>query len=176
MSPAVPAGASHCSALRDLSRRKHMSQTLPPAQSDDDDEGRERHARLARGHCLCGAVRFAIRLPSKWVVHCHCRRCQRAHGAAFVTWVGVDESAAQVDDAQQALAWHVAAEGGHRGFCARCGSPMFFRSARYPGELHLARALFDDPLDRAPESHAFYDSHVDWVTIAEPLPAEPDPP
>ena len=40
----------------------------------------------ASGKCLCGAVRFRMRFPSKWVAHCHCTMCRRAHGAAFVTF------------------------------------------------------------------------------------------
>jgi hypothetical protein len=40
------------------------------------------------GGCLCGAVRYSIALPPQWVAHCHCSMCRRAHGAAFVTWVG----------------------------------------------------------------------------------------
>ena len=53
---------------------------------------------------------------------------------------------------------------------------MFFRSERYPGETHVARALITEPLDLVPQSHAFYDSHVPWVTIAEHLPVDIDPP
>ncbi|MGE5337814.1 MAG: GFA family protein, partial [Gemmatimonadota bacterium] len=57
----------------------------------------------AVGSCLCGAVGFEFELPPKWVAHCHCTQCQRAHGAAFVTWVGVDEALWRVDDSQHAL-------------------------------------------------------------------------
>jgi hypothetical protein len=130
-------------------------------------------APSAGGSCLCGAVRFVAALPSKWVAHCHCTRCQRAHGAAFVTWAGFEVSAVEVQDDASALRWFVSAEGAERGFCSHCGSPMFFRSGRWPGELHIARALFTDPLDRAPQAHAFHDSHVDWVTLADSLPREP---
>ena len=126
----------------------------------------------ARGSCLCGAVRFDAALPSLWVAHCHCTRCQRAHGAAFVTWAGFEATAVTLHDTLQALRWFIAAEGGERGFCSRCGSPMFFRSARWPGELHVARALFTDPIDRAPQAHAFHDTHVAWVTLGDTLPRE----
>lgn len=126
----------------------------------------------ARGSCLCGAVRFDAALPSRWVAHCHCTRCQRAHGAAFVTWAGFEATAVTLHDTLQALRWFIAAEGGERGFCSRCGSPMFFRSARWPGELHVARALFTDPIDRAPQAHAFHDTHVAWVTLGDTLPRE----
>ena len=30
--------------------------------------------------------------------------------------------------------------------------------------------VFDDPIDRAPQAHAFYDTPVDWVAIDEKLP------
>lgn len=40
---------------------------------------------VARGSCLCGAVRFRASLPCKWVAHCHCTCCRRAHGAPLVT-------------------------------------------------------------------------------------------
>jgi hypothetical protein len=127
----------------------------------------------AGGGCLCGAVRFVARLPSKWVAHCHCTRCQRAHGAAFVTWAGFEAAAVDIHDDAALLRWYVAPEGGSRGFCSRCGSPMFFRSERWPDELHVARALFTDPLDRAPQGHAFADTQVDWVTLADSLPRQP---
>lgn len=128
----------------------------------------------ARGSCLCGAVRFTAKLPSRWVAHCHCSRCRRAHGAAFVTWVGLDEGDLTIDDGQGALRWHRSDLGGSGGFCGACGSPMFFRGARWPGEIHVARALFTDPLDREPQLHAYYDTHVSWVTLADQLPTRPD--
>lgn len=127
------------------------------------------------GSCLCGAVRFSVTLPSKWVAHCHCTRCRRAHGAAFVTWVGVDATAAEIQDPQEVLRWHLAQEGGNRGFCGRCGSPMFFRSERWPAELHIARALFLAPIDREPQAHAYYDTHVEWIALADNLPKLVDP-
>ena len=35
---------------------------------------------VARGACLCGAVRFSATLPSKWVAHGHGSFCRRADG------------------------------------------------------------------------------------------------
>lgn len=129
----------------------------------------------ASGTCLCGAVSFSAALPTKWVAHCHCTRCRRAHGAAFVTWVGVAADQAVIDDACGTLRWFGHPPGGERGFCSRCGSPMFFRSGRWPGELHIARALFAMPVDREPQAHAYHDTHVPWVHLADDLPTMPDP-
>ena len=127
------------------------------------------------GGCLCGAVRFAARMPALWVAHCYCSRCRRAHGAAFVTWVGCPAEQVDTHDPQGALRWYRVETGAERGFCGRCGSPMFFRSPRYPGELHLARALFDRELQQRPDSNAYIGNHVDWAPVAHNLPNDPEP-
>ena len=120
----------------------------------------------ASGHCLCGDLRFEAALPSRWVAHCHCTMCQRASGAAFVTWVGLDESHCRIDDPNGVLRWYQSSDLAERGFCAHCGSSLFFRSGRWPGELHVALACFDGPVDRAPQAHVFWDTHVVWVRLA----------
>ena len=130
----------------------------------------------SRGSCLCGDVAFTAALPSKWVAHCHCSRCRRAHGAGFVTWVGFPTDAVTVEDTRSQLRWFVADGGGSRGFCGRCGSPMFFKSDRWPGELHIARALFLDPVDRAPQAHVFYETQVDWAPVDDALPKKSSTP
>jgi hypothetical protein len=121
----------------------------------------------ASGRCLCGDVRFTAQLPSKWVAHCHCTLCQRSSGAAFVTWVGLAEDRCRIDDPRSRLAWFASSERGERGFCRRCGTTMFFRSPRWAGELHVTLANFDGPVDRAPQAHVFWDTHVDWVQLAD---------
>ncbi len=47
---------------------------------------------------------------------------------------------------------------------------MFFQSTRWPGEMHIARALLTDPLDRLPSAHVFYESHVSWLEVSDGLP------
>ena len=116
----------------------------------------------AAGGCLCGDVRFTATLPSKWVAHCHCSLCRRSAGAAFVTWVGLHESGCRIEDPHARLAWYASSPRGERGHCRRCGSTLFFRSPRWPGELHVTLAAFEDPVDKAPQAHVFWDTHVDW--------------
>lgn len=125
-----------------------------------------------QGSCLCGAVRFHAPAPSLWCAHCHCTMCQRAHGAAFVTWVGLPADRAVIEGG--ALAWYASSPGAERGFCSRCGSSLFFRSTRWPGELHVTRANFTGPVDRAPSAHVFHATHVDWFTATDALPRQPD--
>jgi hypothetical protein len=120
------------------------------------------------GACLCGDLRFTATLPSKWVAHCHCTMCQRAHGAPVVTWVGFVDTRVAIDDPRSRLQWYDSTPGvAQRGFCSRCGSTLFFRSGRWPGELHVVRSNFDGPVDRAPQVHVNWDTHVDWLAYGD---------
>jgi len=126
------------------------------------------------GACLCGAVSFSLALPTRWVAHCHCTMCQRAHGAAFVTWAGFDAEALQLaDGAEPLLQWYRSSPEAERGFCKQCGSSLFFRSSKWPGEVHVARANLDGALDRTPQAHVFYDAHVPWFEVNDGLPRKP---
>lgn len=122
-------------------------------------------ANHAHASCLCGAVRIHAELPSLWLAHCHCSMCRRAHGAAFVTWVGFPAERCRIDDPDRALRWFASSVEAERGFCGRCGSSLAFRSSRWPGELHLSVGNFDTPLDRTPQAHVFWDAHVAWAAV-----------
>lgn len=122
------------------------------------------------GSCLCGSVRYSAALPSKWVAHCHCSYCRRAHGAAFVTWAGFPLEQFAFDDGSQTPTWYASSPGAERAFCPRCGSPMLFRSVRWPGEIHVARALVSGPLDKEPSAHVFWENHVPWLSLDDELP------
>lgn len=128
-----------------------------------------------RGGCLCGAVTFSLAWPSKWVAHCHCSMCRRAHGAAFVTWVGIESGQFTLDDPEGLVRWYTSSPGAERGFCSRCGSSMLFRSERWPGEMHVVVANLDEGADRAPMAHVFWDTHVDWADVdpGDGLPRKP---
>jgi hypothetical protein len=122
------------------------------------------------GSCLCGAVRFSVRLPTKWVAHCHCSYCRRAHGAAFVTWAGYETTQFELDPQSQSPRWYASSPEARRASCPTCGTPMFFESTRWPTEIHVARALLPDTMDKEPVAHVFYESHVAWVSVDDALP------
>lgn len=120
------------------------------------------------GGCFCGDLRFTATLPSQWVAHCHCSMCQRAHGAPVVTWVGLREDRARIDDPHGRLRWFDSTPGiAQRGFCERCGTTLLFRSSRWPGELHVVRTAFDGPVDREPQVHVNWATHAPWLLIGE---------
>jgi len=124
---------------------------------------------MIQGSCLCGSVNFQVDSEAKWVAHCHCTMCQRAHGAPFVTWVGVDDNKFKVIDDSNKLHWHESSQGAKRGFCSECGSTLFFYSNRWSGEMHITRANITSDFHPKPSLHAFYNTHVDWLQIDDDL-------
>lgn len=93
--------------------------------------------------------------------------CRHAHGAGYVTWLGMQAERCAVTDDDAQLRWYASSAQAERGFCGRCGSPLFFRSSRWPGELHVAFAQVHDPVDRSPQAHVFWDNHVSWAEPAD---------
>lgn len=122
------------------------------------------------GGCFCGAVRFEIELPTKWCAHCHCTMCRAAHGAAFVTWVGLEEGQFRITAGEDDLVDYASSETGRRSFCRRCGTTMLFRADRWPGEVHITRASIEGGIDREPSGHAYADRAVDWAHLGDDLP------
>jgi hypothetical protein len=122
------------------------------------------------GACLCGKLRFKAPLPTLWVAHCHCTLCQKNAGAAFVTWAGFNEYDVQIDDSNKTLTWFSATENAYRGFCKECGSTIFFKSTRWPGELHITVVNIHEKLDRTPQMHVYWDSHQPWIELSDALP------
>jgi hypothetical protein len=122
-----------------------------------------------RGECLCGAVKFEVTPPTKWCANCHCSMCRRAHGAAFVTWVGVPEPQFRITAGPDQLVRYPSSETAHRTFCRRCGSTMFFESTKWPGEVHITRANFIGDIDHPVQAHAFWDDRCDWWHVDDRL-------
>jgi hypothetical protein len=46
---------------------------------------------------------------------------------------------------------------------------MFFEGDRWPGEMHIALAAMDGPIDRSPAAHVFFDRHVEWIMLGDDL-------
>jgi len=89
--------------------------------------------------------------------------CRKAHGAGYVTWVGFEADQVRIICHEDILTWFDSSLGAQRGFCGKCGSSLFFRSERWAGELHIALACMDEPIDRQPQANVFFDEHVDWM-------------
>jgi len=117
------------------------------------------------GGCLCGAVRYRFPLPPLWVAHCHCTVCRRAQGAGFVTWIGTDGERFELLGSAAALRTYQSSPAATRSFCGRCGTPLFFESSNWPGELHITLGSVDAGIAARlqPQGHVHWATHVPWI-------------
>ncbi|HEY1427330.1 MAG TPA: GFA family protein [Caulobacteraceae bacterium] len=79
---------------------------------------------MIRGSCLCGAVTWEADALAGPIGHCHCRTCQKAHGAAFATTARAMRAAFRWTRGDEARRSFESSPGKLRWFCSRCGSQL----------------------------------------------------
>lgn len=102
---------------------------------------------------------------------CHCVQCRKASGAEFATNASVPRETFRIVEGEPLLGAWESSPGCARVFCARCGSPLFKRSAAHPDQVRLRLGcLDDDELDARPSWHVFVRSKPRWSEITDDLP------
>ena len=129
---------------------------------------------MIRGGCLCGGVRFEIARAVGPFELCHCSRCRKASGSAFVPWLGVRRDDFRLLQGEELIQRYEAELRGkpppyRASFCGRCGSPV--PDPKGEGSLIEVHAgvLDDDPGCR-PERHILVEAKSPWFTISDALP------
>jgi len=79
---------------------------------------------MHKGSCLCGAVTFEVTADLAPPDACHCSQCRKQSGHFWVS-TEVPRQALTLHGAEQ-LTWFSASEKARRGFCATCGSFLFW--------------------------------------------------
>jgi len=94
------------------------------------------------GGCQCGAVRYASRQLMDNAHVCHCRMCQKAVGNLFAALVGAPNDTLIWTRGTPAI--FASSDLADRGFCAQCGTPLFYRGKDSP-RTGLTIGSLDDP-------------------------------
>lgn len=123
---------------------------------------------MLKGSCLCGAVRFEVSaLPQQPADACHCSQCRKQTSHIFVS-VNVPRSALTVQGADR-VTWYQASPKARRGFCAQCGSVLFWDPL--DGELtSVAMGALEQPTGLRLGKHIFVASKGDYYEIGDGLP------
>ena len=116
------------------------------------------------GGCLCGAVRYRVSGQPNWSAFCHCRSCRQATGSAVAAYASFPAERFSVLAGEPS---HFASsEGVRRGFCGRCGAPLTFEGARWPGEIHIHLGSLDDPEVFPPTQQGFTREQLSWLQVS----------
>ncbi|MBK6696739.1 MAG: GFA family protein [Myxococcales bacterium] len=119
---------------------------------------------MKSGGCLCGAVRYELRGASTSVTYCHCAMCRRWHGHVGA-YAAVDRTDLVIVQ-PLSLKWHASSPNVRRGFCAECGSSLFFDDAT-DGKVGFCAGTLDEPTDLRSKAHIFVASKGDYYELGD---------
>jgi len=99
---------------------------------------------MINGSCLCGAIKFTVAGNFDSVSHCHCKMCQKQHGAAYATYARFNREDLHYIRGESQLTIYNSSDDILRKFCKTCGSNIeWTRSIANPKKVGLAVGLFD---------------------------------
>ena len=130
---------------------------------------------LMTGRCLCASVRYEARPKPNTAYYCHCRDCQIGSGSAFHASVYADQSSFRLL-LGETVAYSYAADSGNtinKMFCPKCGTPVYWTGAKFPGLVILSISSLDDANVISPVREIFTDSAVSWCRIQEGIESFP---
>lgn len=129
---------------------------------------------MIRGGCLCGGVRFEIDRAVGPFELCHCNRCRKVSGSAFLATVGVRRDEFRISSGRELIRTYEAplreAPPAYRVcFCSICGSCVPDPEVESES-FEIAAGLLDDDPQLRPDKHIFVELKADWYQITDQLP------
>lgn len=122
------------------------------------------------GSCLCGAVRFEVKGPLTGVSFCHCTQCRKTTGHYLASTQA--ETADMTFTEDRGLKWFRSSDFAERGFCAECGSTLFWRADGRP-DLSIGLGIIDGATGLGGGRHIFVADKGDYYELADDLPKFP---
>src|SRR5215467_598152 len=123
------------------------------------------------GGCLCGAVRYQVAGPLRAVVLCHCTQCRRSTGHFMAATAARHVDFRLTEESE--LRWYVSSDSARRGFCARCGSTLFWQGAGRD-YVSIAAGTLDGATGLTSARHIFVADKGDYYSIDDGLPQSAD--
>lgn len=79
---------------------------------------------MHKGSCVRGAISFEVSGELPTPSACHCTKC-RKHTGHFEVGTDLPKSSVKIFGTEN-ITWYQSSEKARRGFCATCGSSLFF--------------------------------------------------
>lgn len=117
---------------------------------------------------MCGKVKYEIAVDAGKIVHCHCKKCRKAHASAFSSVVSVPGMAFSITGDKHLKSFE-SSPGKHRFFCQNCGTQIY--SKRDDKENIILRAgSVDSGLESTELAHMWVSEKAGWYEINSSLP------
>lgn len=121
------------------------------------------------GGCQCGAVRYHATQRLNNAHLCHCRMCQKAMGGLFAPLVGVPVESFAWTRGEPSV--FMSSEHVERGFCSRCGTPLFYRNRNNP-RIAMTIGSLDHPELVTPIVQVGNEGRLPYFTVLPTLPGD----
>ena len=122
---------------------------------------------MHEGSCLCGSVAFVVDGEMAPPIACHCHECRKQSGHHFAA--SETPRAGLRMTREDGLVWYKASDFASRGFCARCGSTLFW-SRDGSASIHVLMGSLDAPTGLSLAAHMWTSEKGDYYDIADGLP------
>lgn len=129
---------------------------------------------MVQGSCLCGGVTFEIERAEGPFELCHCSRCRKSSGSAFVAGLGVRVEDFRLISGRELISRFVlpvreTPPGYGRFFCRRCGCAV--PDPEPSGEwFEVPAGLLDGEPGVSPDRHIYVDGAARWSEELDRLP------
>ncbi|NCO86955.1 MAG: GFA family protein [Rhodobacterales bacterium] len=122
---------------------------------------------MLNGKCLCGAITFTVRGDPVDTAYCHCSQCRRQSGHYWAS------ASVLLDDISISgeVSWFAASPIARRGFCATCGSFLFWQG-NDADNIGFSLGAIDGPTGITVAKHIFVADKGDYYPICDGLPQE----
>lgn len=120
------------------------------------------------GQCLCEAVKFTGRIGDPELLACHCGQCRRWSGHVWAAITTTELTVASTTS----LRWFPSSDTAERGFCATCGSSLFWRR-QGADAMDVAAGALNLPTGLRLGGHIHTASKGDYYDIDDGLPQDP---
>ena len=118
------------------------------------------------GHCLCGEIRFHGTYDAGHGLNaCHCSQCRRWSGHV---WAAILPKTLEITGTP---AWYRASDFARRGFCATCGSSLFWQRDG-SDIIDVAAGAIDSPTGLRLQGQIFVADRGEYYEIADGLPQD----
>ena len=122
---------------------------------------------MIKGSCLCGQVQYQIHHGLGPIIYCHCRRCRKSSGSAFVTSTEVLRANFQITQGADVIKKFPNPGAVDRFFCSQCGSQLYSERLTTPLTMRVRLGTIDDPITDRVSQHIFVGSKAEWHEITD---------
>lgn len=116
------------------------------------------------GGCLCGEVTYYGAATLRPVVACHCLACRKTSGHHVAATAAPREAIT----IQGPVTWFQSSDQARRGFCARCGSNLFFDGGG--ARMSIFAGTLDQDQSIQMSGHIFCAEKGAYYTLEDGLP------